>query len=70
MSDRGGRPSPVQASEWFARHGGVADVPRSGWHVDGSDEIGVFTRSGSARLHVVQGPDKTWQVDSGTHCTT
>jgi hypothetical protein len=68
VSDRGGQPTPVRASEWFARHGGMADVPRDGWRVDGSDQIGVFTRSGSARLHAIQGPDKTWQVDSGTSC--
>ena len=68
VSDRGGESTPVGASEWFARHGGVGGVPRTGWHLDGSDSQGVFTRSGWARLHEVQGPDKTWQVDSGTTC--
>lgn len=67
-SDRGGQATPVLASEWFARHGGVAGIPQSGWQLDGSNGQGLFTRSGRVRLHVVQGPDKTWQVDSGTKC--
>lgn len=68
VSDRGGQRTPLRASEWFARHGNVADVPATGWRLDGGDTTGLFTRSGASRLHVVQGPDKTWQVDSGTTC--
>jgi hypothetical protein len=65
VSDRGGQPSPVAAAEWFSEHGGVPGVPSSGWHQDGS---GSSVRSGELTLHVVQGPDATWQVDSGSYC--
>jgi hypothetical protein len=68
VSDRGGQPSPVAAAEWFAGHGGVAGVPRSGWHERGRDESGATVRSDDMTLHVVRGPDQTWQVDSGGRC--
>jgi hypothetical protein len=67
-SDRGGQPSPVAAAEWFAEHGGDAGLPRSGWHEVGGDESGSTVRSGAVTLHVVRGPDGTWQVDSGSQC--
>jgi hypothetical protein len=67
-SDRGGAPSPVAAAEAFAATGTIADVPLSGWRQTGDDETGVELRSGDATLHAVQGPDATWQVDSGQHC--
>ena len=31
--------------------------------------VGVAVRSGPVTLHVVQGPDRTWQVDSGSWCS-
>jgi hypothetical protein len=68
VSDRGGRPTPVAAAEWFSAHGGVDRVPPAGWQEDGTDETGATVRSGAVRLHAVQGPDGTWQVDSGTWC--
>jgi len=68
VSDRGGRPSPVAAAEWFAGHGGVAGVPQSGWRKVGQDEGGVIVGSGDLRLHVIRGSDGTWQVDSGSWC--
>jgi hypothetical protein len=68
VSNRGGQPTPVSASQWFAEHEGVWAVPTSGWREAGSDDQGVFTESGGVRLHVIQGPDKTWQVDSGEKC--
>ena len=67
-SDTGGQPTPVAAADWFADHGGVGGVPGSGWHEDGRDDAGVTLRSGGATLHAVQGPDGTWQIDSGTTC--
>ena len=67
-SDRGGQASPVDAAERFAGLEGVPDVPESGWQEDDQDENGVIVRSGDATLHVIQGPDKTWQVDSGSTC--
>jgi hypothetical protein len=68
VSDHGGQPSPVAAAVWFTGHGGVGDLPRSGWHQDGQDESGVIVRSGDVALHVLQGSDRTWQVDSGSWC--
>jgi hypothetical protein len=67
-SDSGGQPSPVAAAEWFAENGGVGGVPSSGWREDSSDDTGVVVRSGDATVHVIQGPDGTWQVDSGQSC--
>lgn len=68
VSDRGGQPTPVAAAEWFTGHGGVAGLPQSGWREDGQDETGATVRSGAVTLHVVRGPDQTWQVDSGSQC--
>jgi hypothetical protein len=43
-------------------------VPQSGWQEDGADGAGVTVGSGEVTVHVVQGPDQTWQVDSGSTC--
>lgn len=67
-SDTGGQPSPVAAANWFATHGGVGPLPRHGWHVVRRDAEGVRLRAGSSTVHVMQGRDGTWQVDSGTRC--
>jgi len=69
VSDRGGQPNPVAAAAWFARHGGVAGVPDRGWREAGRHGRGATVRSGPVTLHVVQGPDRTWQVDSGSWCS-
>src|SRR5690349_7087846 len=69
VSDRGGQPTPVAAAAWFARHGGVAGVPDRGWREAGRHGRGATVRSGPVTLHVVQGPDRTWQVDSGSWCS-
>ena len=68
VSDRGGQSSPVAAAEWFSQHGVVPGVPQSGWQEEGEDESGVSVGSGDVTVHVVQGPDQTWQVDSGSTC--
>ncbi len=65
-SGTGGQSSPVAAATWFAVHGGVPGVPRSGWHETGRDQTGATVRTGGATLHAVQGPDRTWQIDSGS----
>jgi hypothetical protein len=65
VSDRGGRPTPVAAAVWFARHGGVAGVPDSGWRRVSRSGTAATLVSGSATLHVIRGADRTWQVDSG-----
>ena len=65
--DSGGETSPITAAEWFAVHGGVwSDVPTTGWHVVGSPGPTTDVRSGSITLQVLQGPDGTWQVESGS----
>ena len=69
VSDRGGQPTPVAAAAWFARHGGVAGVPVRGWREAGRHGRGATVRSGPVSLHAVQGPDRTWQVDSGSWCS-
>jgi hypothetical protein len=69
VSDRGGQPTPVAAAAWFARHGGVAGVPARGWREAGRHGRGATLQSGPVTLHVVLGPDRTWQVDSGSWCS-
>ena len=65
--DSGGETSPITAAEWFAVHGGVwSDVPTTGWHLVGSPGPTTDVRSGSMTLQVLQGPDGTWQVESGS----
>ena len=64
-----GRPTPREAAAWSAVHGGLDDrVPPEGWADAGTDESGARVRSGAWTLHVVQLPDGTWAVDSGTNC--
>jgi hypothetical protein len=69
-ADRGGQPTPAAAAAWFARHGGLAGIPAQGWRrVSGSGSgSGATVESGAVTLHVIQGPDRTWQVDSGNRC--
>ena len=67
-SDRGGRATPVAAAAWFAQGGSVAGVPRRGWKVTSRTGRGAVVSSGSQVLHAVQGPDRTWQIDSGYRC--
>jgi hypothetical protein len=67
-SSTGGQPSPVAAAEWFARHDQVAGTPAGGWHVVSQGTAEASVQSGAVELHVIEGPDQTWQVDSGTNC--
>jgi hypothetical protein len=69
VSDRGGQPTPIAAAAWFARHGGMTGIPARGWRRASRNGDGAAVRSGPVTLHVVQGPDRTWQVDSGRRCT-
>ena len=71
--DTGGQASPVAAAEWFALHGGVwTDIPATGWRAVHATASGTSVQSGSIVLETVQGPDGTWQVESGTDrsCST
>src|SRR5262249_46523930 len=70
VSDRGGRPTPVAAATWFARHGGVHGIPRGGWRLTNQNQDGATLTSHRAVLHAVRGNDGTWQVDSGSTCTS
>lgn len=68
-SGRGGQRTPVAAAWWCTLHGGIdVRLPRSGWQRHGHDTAGVIVQSGTDAVHVVQGVDKTWQVDSGKLC--
>ena len=69
VSDRGGQPSPVKAAEWFATHGGVANIPASQWSKASEDSQGATFFSGKTVLHVMRGTDGMWLVDSGRHCS-
>jgi len=68
VSDRGGQPTPVRAAQWFATHGGVPGIPADGWRETSRSDGNALVASGSVRLHVIQGTDRTWQVDSGERC--
>jgi hypothetical protein len=64
-----GRPTPVAAAIWFVRHGGgFASMPARGWRQVSRAGRGATVTSGPVTLHVFQGPDRTWQVDSGVRC--
>jgi hypothetical protein len=69
VSGRGGQPTPVAAAAWFARHGGVAGIPARGWRQASRQGRDATVRSGPVTLHAVQGPDRKWQVDSGSWCS-
>jgi hypothetical protein len=69
VSDRGGQSSPDQAAEWFAVHGGVPNIPATGWIKMSTDSNGESVYSGKTVLHVVRGADGTWMVDSGKRCS-
>jgi hypothetical protein len=67
VKDTGGKTSPIAAVQWFVAHEGVwSDIPVTGWTVTGTSESSASVQSGLFTLDVLQGPDSTWQVDSGT----
>ena len=68
-SGRGGQPTPAAAAAWFARHGGVPGIPDAGWRVVSRAARDATLSSGPVTLHATQGPDRTWQVDSGQRCS-
>lgn len=68
VSDRGGQPTPVKAAYWFASHGGVPAIPATGWRRVSRGGTSALVKSGNVTLHVIEGPDRTWQVDSGERC--
>jgi len=66
-STTGGQLNPVAAAA-NTRVPGFS-IPSTGWHaaVAPSDHIQVL-RSGDIQVQVVEGPDGTWQVESGGVC--
>jgi hypothetical protein len=64
VSDRGGQSSPIKAAVWFAQHGSVPGIPNAGWKEASTGNAEATVQSGGVHLHVIQGPDETWQVDS------
>src|ERR1700732_3416027 len=66
VSDKGGQATPEDAAS-RARVPGFA-LPRSGWQIVSTNRASVSLRSDGYQVHAVQGPDKTWQVDSGGRC--
>lgn len=51
-----------------AQKAAEAQSGRSGWRVLREDGSGVTLARQRATRHVLQGSDKSWQVDSGTDC--
>lgn len=68
VSDHGGQPTPLAAARWFARHGNVAGIPVSGWHIADVSSGSAIAQSGRSTVHVTQGSDRAWQVDNGHNC--
>lgn len=67
VSDRGGQSSPIKAAVWFGQHGATQGIPDAGWKEVSTGKAEVTVPSGGVHLHVVEGPDHTWQVDSGQY---
>ena len=66
-SDRGGQSSPIKAAVWFAQHGSGQGIPKTGWKEVSTGKAEATVQSAGVQLHVIQGPDQTWQVDSGQY---
>jgi hypothetical protein len=66
-SDRGGQSSPINAAVWFAQHGSVQGIPKTGWKEVSTGKAEATVHSEGLQLHVIEGPDQTWQVDSGQY---
>jgi hypothetical protein len=69
VTDRGGQANPVAAATRLAKHGHIAGIPRSGWRLTEKNQDGATVASVQTVLHIIQGSDGTWQVDSGYSCS-
>ena len=69
VTDRGGQANPVAAATRLAKRGHIPGIPRSRWRLTGKSADGATVASGQSVLHVIQGSDGTWQVDSGYSCS-
>ena len=65
-SGTGGQATPDAAAA-HARVPGFA-LPKGGWQVVSTKGAEASLRSDGYQVHAVEGPDKTWQVDSGGRC--
>lgn len=43
-------------------------MPKTGWREASRSGKSAEVKSGAVTLHAIQGPDRTWQVDSGEMC--
>lgn len=68
-ADHGGAPTPVDAAVSFVREGSQWTQPLDGWVLTSSPGGSATVSAHDAQLHVVQLPDATWVVDSGTRCS-
>ena len=68
VSDHGGESTPVLSAAWFARHGGVPDIPANGWRQSSETDSVAKLYSGATTLSALKGSDGTWQIDAGTRC--
>ena len=68
VSETGGAASPQAAAEAFVRTGSVWSGPTTGWTVTEQDGTTATVSADGSHLHVLQGPDASWQVDSGYRC--
>ena len=66
-SDRGGQSSPTNAAVWFAQHSSVHGIPKAGWKEVSTGKAEATVQSGGVQLHVIEGSDQSWQVDSGQY---
>ena len=65
---------PIEAAQWFVRHGGIAGfgTPASVWQVADPEQVrhGEATLvDGTASLHAVRLPNGSWAVDEGRRCS-
>ena len=67
-SDHGGQSTPELSAAWFARHGGVPNIPANGWRQSSETDSVAKLYSGATTLSALKGSDGTWQIDAGTRC--
>jgi len=69
-SATGGEATPLAAARAFAAHNGgtLVALPLTGWRVVESTKGEASVAAERYIVHVVRGPDGTWQVDSGRRC--
>ena len=66
----GGQSTPEAAAEWDASHHAIPGflLPTASWQLVNRNAGSAEVRSGGFQVHAIEGPDRTWQVDSGYRC--